>query len=161
MSYSVCLHGDLLRTEFRVLNTGDDAFTFTAALHTYFEVLKVGAAKVRGLKGLTYLDKASDPNNPTSRADERDAITFEPAGALVDTVYLGTPEYVELSVGTGAAIGVTNRGWSDTVVWNPGTTMPACYERFVCVENAKCGEAVELQPGDVWTAFTQFEVVDE
>lgn len=55
--YSVALHGELLRTDLRVLNTGDAPFSFTAALHSYIEVLDVEKAAVRGLKGLEYLDK--------------------------------------------------------------------------------------------------------
>jgi glucose-6-phosphate 1-epimerase len=34
----VTLHGEQLRTDFRVINTDDKPFTFTSALHTYFEV---------------------------------------------------------------------------------------------------------------------------
>jgi D-hexose-6-phosphate mutarotase len=43
--YSVTLHGEQLRTDLRVINTGESRFDFTAALHTYIEVLdiKVGA----------------------------------------------------------------------------------------------------------------------
>ena len=55
--YTVTLHGEQLRTDLRVINTGDTAFDFTAALHSYFEVLDISAAKVVGLAGLTYLDK--------------------------------------------------------------------------------------------------------
>ena len=44
--YSVTLHGEQLRTDFRVLNTDDKPFEFTAALHSYFEVLHVDQAKV-------------------------------------------------------------------------------------------------------------------
>ena len=49
--------GELLRVDMRVQNTGSSAFDFTAALHTYIEVSDVEKAKVRGLKGLDYLDK--------------------------------------------------------------------------------------------------------
>lgn len=45
--YSVTLHGEQLRTDFRILNTGDKPFDFTAALHSYFEVLHVDKAQVR------------------------------------------------------------------------------------------------------------------
>jgi D-hexose-6-phosphate mutarotase len=45
--YTVTLHGEQLRTDFRVMNTGDTPFEFTTALHTYFEVLHVDKAKVR------------------------------------------------------------------------------------------------------------------
>lgn len=55
--FTVSLHGEKLRTDLRVINTGDAAFEFTAALHSYFEVLDIAKAKVSGLAGLTYLDK--------------------------------------------------------------------------------------------------------
>jgi glucose-6-phosphate 1-epimerase len=45
--YTITLHGEQLRTDFRVVNTGDAPFEFTAALHTYFEVLGVDKARVR------------------------------------------------------------------------------------------------------------------
>lgn len=51
--------GELLRADMRVMNTDDKPFDFTAALHSYIEVADVEQAKVRGLKGLAYLDKAS------------------------------------------------------------------------------------------------------
>jgi D-hexose-6-phosphate mutarotase len=55
--YSVHLHGEDLHTDLRIINEDDKPFSFTAALHSYFEVLDIGKAKVHGLKGLTYLDK--------------------------------------------------------------------------------------------------------
>lgn len=55
--YAVTLHGELLRTDLRIINTGDKAFDFTAALHTYIEVLDIKKASVKGLKDLQYLDK--------------------------------------------------------------------------------------------------------
>lgn len=51
------LHGELLRTDLRIINTGKEAFDFTAALHTYIEVLDIKKASVKGLKDLEYLDK--------------------------------------------------------------------------------------------------------
>lgn len=55
--YTVTLHGELLRTDLRIINTGHTEFDFTSALHTYIEVLDIGKAKVKGLKGLEVLDK--------------------------------------------------------------------------------------------------------
>jgi len=52
VAYSIALHGETLRTDMRVLNTGDSEFDFSAALHTYLEVAGVENARVRGLKGL-------------------------------------------------------------------------------------------------------------
>jgi D-hexose-6-phosphate mutarotase len=56
--YSISLHGEVLRTDMRVLNTGDSDFDFTAALHTYFEVAGIEKAKVTGLKGLVSLNQS-------------------------------------------------------------------------------------------------------
>lgn len=59
--YAVTLHGELLRTDLRIINTGDKPFEFTAALHTYIEVLDINKATVKGLKDLDYLDKVCCP----------------------------------------------------------------------------------------------------
>ena len=48
--YTVTLHGETLKTDFRVVNEDDKPFDFTAALHTYFEVAGIDKAKVNGLK---------------------------------------------------------------------------------------------------------------
>ena len=59
--YSVSLHGEKLRTDFRVFNTCSKEFEFTAALHSYFEVTDVSKAKVNNLQNLKYLDKVCQP----------------------------------------------------------------------------------------------------
>lgn len=150
--FTVSLHGELLRTDLRVHNTGDASFDFTAALHTYIEVLDIGVAKVRGLQGLRYLDKArpclplfavndmgraapatrrerrcaraqvQDAANPPEATEERTEVGFE---GPVDSVYLGAKDYVELDVGTGAAVAIASSGWEDVVVVRPG-----CCSRF-------------------------------
>jgi len=153
--YTVTLQAEQLRTHLRVINTDDKDFDFTAALHTYIEVLHIGQAKVKGLKGLTYLDKGKDPKNPETKVESRDAITFD---AYMDSVYLNAPDHVQLDVGTGAAVAITSSGWQDTVVWNPWHTMKDCYERFVCVENAKFGSPAVVKPGQSWEATATFSV---
>ncbi len=45
------LHGEQLVCDLRVINTDDKPFDFTAALHTYIEVLAIEKAKITGLKG--------------------------------------------------------------------------------------------------------------
>lgn len=46
---------------------------------------------------------------------------------------------------------IDNKGWPDAVVWNPWTDMKACYEEFVCVENAAVAKPVSVAPGAVWS----------
>lgn len=155
--YTVSLHGQQLQTELKVFNTDTAPFEFSSALHSYIEVLSVDKAKVLGLKGLTYLDKGKDPKNPETKVETRDAVTFS---SYVDSVYLNSPSNVSLDVGTGAAVSIDTSGWEDCVVWNPWTTMEACYKNFVCVEQAKFGKAVTLAPGESWSATANFNVVD-
>ena len=149
--FTVSLHGELLRTDLRIHNTGDEAFDFTAALHTYIEVLDIGVAKVRGLQGLRYLDKVrwmcaaldvrrlvacwgvaamtwglpgraqvQDATNPPEATEEREEVGFE---GPVDSVYLGAKDYVELDVGTGAAVAIASSGWEDVVVVRPAACL--------------------------------------
>lgn len=151
--YSIHLHGEDLHTDFRVVNTGDTPFEFTAALHSYFEVLDISKARVLGLEGLNYLDKTKDANNPPQVKETRSSIDFT---GPVDSVYLDTPNYVELDVGTGAAVAVRSSNWSDVVVWSPWTDME-CYKSFACVENAKV-KSVTVQPGEDWRAQTTLSV---
>ncbi|EFJ49540.1 hypothetical protein VOLCADRAFT_109718 [Volvox carteri f. nagariensis] len=155
--YSVSLHGEQLNCQLRVINTDDKPFDFTAALHTYIEVLAIEKAKVTGLKGLTYLCKAKDPKNPETKTEDRDEITFT---GYTDSVYLNSPSHVELEVGTGAAVALDSSGWEDTVVWNPFTTMKDCYQSFCCVENAKFGKPAVVAPGESWSATVTMSVVD-
>jgi glucose-6-phosphate 1-epimerase len=65
-----------------------------------------------------------------------------------------------LDVGTGAAISIDSKNWSDTVVWSPWTAMPDCYKEFVCVENAQFSEPIVLKPGESWRAETEMKIVD-
>ncbi len=76
--------------------------------------------------GLTYLDKSKDPQNPEKKVEERETFGF--GEDLVDSVFLGAPEHLELDVGTGAAVAIDASGWEDAVVWNPHLTMKECYE---------------------------------
>jgi Aldose 1-epimerase len=76
--YSVHLHGENLHTDLRIINEGDKPFTFTAALHSYFEVADIGKAKVHGLKGLAYLDKVCFSRRTTSHC----SVTAHPVCAL-------------------------------------------------------------------------------
>lgn len=167
-TYEVTLRRDKLRLEFCVRNPGKDARTpqegpieFTAALHTYVEVLDASKPEVlvKGLDGKTFLDKAVDPNDPPPATREGD-VTF--GAGLVDQVYLETDPEALLHVGTGAAVSVENtEGWTDTVIWNPHTTLPGdIWKHFCCVESAAISKPVVLEEEKVWAAVTNLTVVD-
>jgi hypothetical protein len=83
---------------------------------------------VRGLKGLSYLDKSKDPKNPTLSTEARDAVTF--GSGLVDSVYVKAPAHVELDVGTGACVCVCVRA-----------CVCVCVRVCVCVCGWRCSSA--------------------
>ena len=141
-TYEVTLRRDALRLELAVRNPeqdkkgrgNDDAFDFTAALHTYVEVTDAGDASnvfVKGLEGKTYIDKALDIAEP-QREKAGETLTFGDGVGLFDRVFLATEPETLLHVGTGAAVAVENTaGWTDTVVWNPHETLPGdAWKRF-------------------------------
>jgi glucose-6-phosphate 1-epimerase len=73
----VTLKRDSLRLDFRVRNNNaTEPLDFTAALHSYFEVVDAAlpAVRVTGLKGKTYLDKVPDPKAPARRVDDAPAV---------------------------------------------------------------------------------------
>jgi glucose-6-phosphate 1-epimerase len=157
----VTLRRDRLKMVLRVRNSNElEPFSFTAAMHSYFEVVDAAlpSVKVTGLRGCRYLDKVPDPKAPTSHVLESESVTF--GAALVDRVFQGSPAEVLLEVGTGAAVAVENTsGWRDHVVWNPHRTLPDCWNSFVCVESAVT-QPVTLPAGYDWEAETNLSVVD-
>jgi glucose-6-phosphate 1-epimerase len=131
-------------------------------LYRYVEVADASQPEVlvRGLSGKTFLDKAVNNDDPPSAVKQGD-VTF--GAGLVDHVFLATEPEAMLHVGTGAAVSVENTaGWTDTVVWNPHTTLPMnnLWKRFICVESAVIGAPVVLAPEKVWRAETNLTVVD-
>ena len=51
----------------------------------------------------------------------------------VDSVYLGAKDYVELDVGTGAAVAIASSGWEDVVVVCPSLAAHELHARYLCM----------------------------
>ena len=144
--------GPGLAVTLAVHNTGDRAFEFTCALHTYLRVGDVRAVWISGLKGLRYRDKVAGGEHVQMGRDLRFA-------GETDRIYLDAPN--ELRVMDGGAwesMVVRKRGFRDVVVWNPWDEKaramddlgPDQFHRFVCVEAACAGEPVRLEAGGRW-----------
>lgn len=157
--YHVQVAGQRLTMTLRVRNTGAQAFTFTAALHTYLRVEDVRAAAVEGLKNIQYADSA---RGEQESREENDRVTFP---GEVDRVYFQTPHLIRLFKGSEkspdfSSLTVRAEGFTDTVVWNPGPEKGAAladlepdgYLRFVCIESAAIRPPVHLEPGAGWQA---------
>jgi glucose-6-phosphate 1-epimerase len=140
----------------RVVNTGADAFSFTVALHTYLRVEDVRLAAVAGLNGLRYADSA---HGEAESLEQNDRVTFP---GEVDRIYFGTQQPVQL-IQNDRRLTVQAQGFTDTVIWNPGTEkgaaladlQPAGYLEFVCIESACIGQPVVLEPGATWQGTQQ------
>lgn len=143
----IALQHQCLEIQFTVHNTGVQGMSFTAALHTYFEIGSLASVKLDGLQSLTYED--------TGRAGFQEEALLQPRSAL-DRIYFDTPSLLSLESASGG-LGLQSHGFTDTVVWNPGNAeMPdvpqADRDRFLCVEAALIGRPAQLAPGMQWQA---------
>ena len=143
--------GAQLRVSFTVDNTGADAFSFAAALHTYLRISDVRQAELVGLHGARYR-VASSP----------DSLAFEDSEVLrfdgeIDRVYVGAPARVALRDGE-RHLDIETTGFEDVVVWNPGAAAAALADmepggeaRMLCVEAAQVQNRITLDGGRRWT----------
>jgi len=148
--YAVSLTDSSLATELTVTNTGDSAFDFTAALHSYWSITGINKIKISSpaFDGATYLDKMQNP--PVEKKSSGSDITIK---AEVDSVYSGVSGDVILAdSGRKKPLTISNQlGWSDTVLWSPYGNEDMGYDEFVCVESAQTSSPVVLQPSEYWT----------
>jgi D-hexose-6-phosphate mutarotase len=133
--------GPQLRLELAVHNTGDEAWTYTGALHTYLTVGDVTAIAIHGLDGCRYLEKSPQPQL------QRGPITIH---SEVDRVYLDTTaECVVEDPVMRRRIRIAKEGSRNTVVWNPWAERAKTWEDFgdqeytgmVCVETANARQS--------------------
>ncbi len=149
----VSLEGRKLTLALGVANSGETAFSFTAALHTYLRVAEIGAVRLGGLDGVPYLDSAA------GRTRSIQAGPWLGFSGEVDRLYLGAAEPVHLQETEQDSLVVTKVGFPDVVAWNPGSGKggtladlepPEGYRHMVCIEAAAAGDPVTLKPGETW-----------
>jgi glucose-6-phosphate 1-epimerase len=147
--------GPALEMALHVRNTGDSAFTFEEALHTYLALGDVRKVTVEGLAGREYIDKVDGAKRRK-----------QPPGPMriegeTDRVYLNTPDTVTVNEAPSGAAGgrrlsVSKQNSAATVVWNPWVAKAAAMADFgddewpgmICVETANVADhAVTLAPG--------------
>jgi glucose-6-phosphate 1-epimerase len=143
--------GTFLQLELAVTNTGDAAFQFEEALHTYHHVGDIHQTHLSGLDGISYLDKVDAYAKKTQSGDI--AITGQ-----TDRVYLETNAAITIhDAALSRSIEVEKSSSRNTVVWNPWAEVAASmadmgndeWPYFVCVEAANCRDnAVTLAPGE-------------
>jgi glucose-6-phosphate 1-epimerase len=157
LEFIVRIAGARLDMQMRVANAGDAGFDFAAALHTYFRVPDAAATRLHGLQGTRYVNRGSDAVD----VESREIVTaIEP----IDRVYFGAPARLRLET-AGRALRIEQRGFTDTVVWNPGIERtarmadmpPEGFRHMLCVEAAAVEPRIVLAPGAMWTGVQAIE----
>ena len=146
--------GEQLRLELMVTNHGTSSFRFEEALHSYFRIGNVAAAKLRGLNGTVYVDKTEAQRE---KHQHNDLVLC----AETDRIYRNTLATVEIEdPATRRRLVVAKENSRDTVVWNPWSDKAKGmsdlgadeWRHFVCVETCNIGDhAVTLQSAQTHT----------
>lgn len=143
--------GNRLDLGLRVVNAGIHAFSFTAALHTYLRVADAATAVLTGLRDRRYQNRGEQH----LAVEERESFTGRDP---VDRVYFAAPPATQLQ-DKGRSFRIEQRGFTDTVVWNPGaektSKMPDMprdgYKHMLCVEAAVVEPPVMLASAAEWS----------
>jgi len=163
-AFCVVLHARMgsrwLELHLQAANTGRMPWSFTAAIHTYLQVQDVRTVRLAGMQGLAYEDMVG---GSVLRTETRPAVTIEEE---TDRVYQGVRQPLELSGGGMPLRRISQQGFADTVVWNPGPAkaarlgdMPAeDWVRMLCVEAGAIAQPVEIAPGKTWSGVQRIEL---
>lgn len=150
LELTVMLEADRLDLELSVNNTGDGAFAFTGALHTYLRVVQVEDVTLEGLYGHDYRDAAK------GNVVVRDTGTHIAVEGEMDRVYRRVKRPQLLQAGN-LSLAIQGQGFPDVVVWNPWVDkcatladMPADgWRHMLCVE-VVAEQPVVVAAGDEW-----------
>ncbi len=152
--------GATLQAALTTVNEDDRDVTIGEALHTYFRIGDIAAARVRGLEGCAYLDKVDDG----VRKHHSGAITFT---GETDRIYINTDTKCVIEDDRlRRRIRIEKSGSRSTVVWTPwaakadkmGDFGPDGWRGMVCVESANAAEnVVTIKPGDRHTLAVEYQ----
>src|SRR5690606_26899324 len=153
----LALSADRLRVALEIENTGDAAFAFTAALHTYLRVADIVGVAIEGLQGCDYEDSAA---GGTLHRQHEYEVAFDGTAPEtgIDRIYNDVVAPLALIDGD-HRLDIEQDGFGDAVVWNPGEHLcariadlaPDDWRRFACVEAGQVLAPVVLGPGERWS----------
>lgn len=152
----VAVQGQSLELSLSVHNTGEQAFPFSAALHSYFAIDQLSEARVKGLQRVRYSDET-----PQDALQAEEVLQF---ADKLDRIYYQLPGALTLHAGP-ATLQLEQQGFTDAVVWNPGAQDAAAlpdladdeYQRFICIEPALIQPDL-LAAGAAWNGHQHIEV---
>ena len=149
-----------LELHLQAANTGRTPWSFTAALHTYLRVQDVRTARLAGLQGLDYEDMVG-PSTLRKETGGDLAIAAE-----TDRVYRAIAQPLVLTGGGMAPRRLSQEGFADAVVWNPGPAKAARlgdmpegdWLHMLCIEAGAITQPLELAPGKTWSGLQRIEL---
>ena len=142
-----------------VRNTGDDAWSFTTALHSYLRVDDIAQVRVEGLQGCARWDALTDTHSV-----QQGALRVQ---GEYDSVLQAAATPLQLHDGGHVLELAQSPSLQNTVVWNPGAAqgaqlhdMPADgYAAMLCIEAAQIDTPVRLVPGAAWSGWQCLSVL--
>ena len=142
--------GSSLTIELITHNTGENNFSITQALHSYFKVGDITKVQVLGLADKSYIDKVDDGKQKTQTG----IVSFTQE---CDRIYLDVPSELTIDdASLNRKIKVSTSNSKTAIVWNPWSEISANmadladldYQNFVCVETANAAnEIIEVAAG--------------
>ena len=146
-----------LELELSVHNTGEQAFPFSAALHSYFAIDDLSEARIKGLQRVRYSDET-----PQDALQAEEVLQF---ADKLDRIYYQLPGALTLQAGS-HTLRLEQQGFTDAVVWNPGAQDAAALPdladdeqpRFICIEPALI-QPDTLAAGAEWTGRQRLEFI--
>ena len=153
----VAVQGLSLELQLSVHNTSEQAFPFSAALHSYFAIDQLGEARIGGLQRVRYSDET-----PQDALQAEELLQF---ADKLDRIYYQLPGALTLQSGS-HTLRLVQQGFTDAVVWNPGAQDAAAlpdladdeYQRFICIEPALI-QPDTLAAGAQWTGRQHLEFI--
>lgn len=150
-----------LEINFSITNEDEKSFSFTEALHSYFQISSIENITLRGLEDCSYIDSL---DNNISKVEEN-AIVIN---AEIDRIYQDNENTcIIIDKKFNRKITISKVNSHSTVVWNPwihkSSTMKDmqkdAYKHMFCVESANVGEKkVLLKSGETHTLQLSIEV---
>ena len=142
-----------------VRNTGDDAWSFTTAMHSYLRVDDIAQVRVEGLQGCVRWDALTDTHSV-----QQGALRVQ---GEYDSVLQAAATPLQLHDGGHVLELAQSPSLQNTVVWNPGAAqgaqlhdMPADgYAAMLCIEAAQIDTPVRLVPGAAWSGWQCLSVL--
>lgn len=155
----VAVKAQALDLNLSVHNTGEQAFPFSAALHTYFAIDDLSQARIGGLQRVRYSDET-----PQDALQAEEWLQFDDK---LDRIYYQLPGALTLQTAS-HTLRLEQQGFTDAVVWNPGAQDAAALPdladdeqpRFICIEPALIQPDL-LAAGAEWNGRQHLEFVSE